>query len=70
MLVSTAIYALVRKTRGLTRYQLLVPAVAMFTIATANVCLSMYILFGLVISGIHLPQSLVRAKYMFHLFNK
>ncbi len=70
MLVSTALYVLVCKTSGFTRYQLLVPAVTMFTIATVNVGLSMYTLFGLLISGTRLPQSLVQAKYMFHLFNK
>ena len=70
MLVSTAIYALVCKTRGFARYKLLIPAVVMLVIVTTNVCLSMYTIFGLLIGGRKIPSSLVRTKHTLYLFNK
>ncbi|KAF9450828.1 hypothetical protein P691DRAFT_428104 [Macrolepiota fuliginosa MF-IS2] len=71
MLFSTTVLILMRRSNGMMvpRWPLLVPAVAMFTISTANVCLSVYMLFGVLIYGTPLPVWTIISKHMFYLIN-
>ncbi|KAF5343972.1 hypothetical protein D9756_011432 [Leucocoprinus leucothites] len=69
LLFFSTVFILVRKSKGLNRWTFLAFAVVMFSIATASTCTSMYLLFGVLISGRPIPIPIARAQHMYMFFN-
>jgi hypothetical protein len=69
MLFTATVYILVRKSKGTTRWPLLAAASIMFSVSTAAVCTSNYMLFGLLINGLPLTVSVAQTKHLLLLVN-
>jgi hypothetical protein len=69
MLFAATVHILVQKSRGMTRWSFLVAEVAMFSVATASVCTSIYVLFGLLINEIAPSVPFSQTQHVLFLVN-
>jgi len=70
MLFSLAMFVLVHMSKARIRWRLLVATVVMFVLITINTSVSVYLLFGLLLSDTPIPERWAQTKQILCIYTK